>query len=124
MSEREITSTRVTCASTPAAKIEKMTNDKIQATRARKRCMGTLQREHSLHHCLPKPIALIQILYIGVRSNFSRTMLSLAGSKAGHLSLQIISKAEKGARIDWNTTSQSCLYPASSRTPSFVNFSL
>src|SRR5580700_3300076 len=109
MSEREIISTRVTCASAPAAKNEKMTNDKIQATRARKRCMGTLQREHSLHHCLPKPIPLIQILHIGVRSNFSRTMLSLAGSNGLHWPSQGVRNSESGARTDWKTASQSWL---------------
>src|SRR6266436_3648504 len=122
MSVREKISTRVTCASAPAAKHMKMTNDKIKTKRARKRCMGTLQREHSLHHCLPKPIALIEILYIGERSNFSRTTLSLAGSKRLELSAGF--KSESGARTVWKIVSQSWLYPASSNTPSFVNFSL
>src|SRR5580700_6735420 len=100
MSVREIISTRVTCAFVPAAENRKMTNDRIQMKLARKRCISSLQRGHSLHHCLPKPIALIQILYIGVRSNFSRTMLSLAGSNGLHLPWQGISKAESGRRTD------------------------
>src|SRR5579863_9035312 len=86
--------------------------------------MSSLQREDSLHHCLPKPTPLMQISYIGVRSNLSRTTLSLTGSKAGHLSLQIISKAESGARTDWKTASQSWLYAASFSTSSFASFSL
>src|SRR5580700_6864109 len=102
----------------------KVTSERIQTRSALKRCISSLQREDSLHHCLPKPIALMQILYIGVLSNFRRTMLSLAGSNAGHLSLQFISNEENGARTDWKMVSQSWLYPASSSTPSFVNFSL
>src|ERR1700693_2970546 len=98
MSVREIISTRVTCASVLIHGKRKMTIDKIQATRARKRCMSSLQREQSLHHCLPKPTPLIQILYIGVRSNFSRTTLSLAGSNGLELSME--ESAESEMRTD------------------------
>src|SRR5580692_10043387 len=101
-----------------------MTIERTQAIRARTRCIGGLQRGHSIHHCLPKPIPLMQILYIEVRSNRSRTTLSLAGSNAGHLSLQIISNPENGARTDWKTASQSWLYAASLTTSSFASFSL
>ena len=85
--------------------------------------MSSLQREHSLHHCLPKPIALMQILYIGVRSNFSRTTLSLAGSNRLELSVKY-SNPESGTRTDWKTASQSWLYAASLSTSSFASFSL
>src|ERR1700683_5431897 len=86
--------------------------------------MGSLQRGDSIHHCLPKPIPLIQILYIGVRSNRSRTTLSFAGSNVGHLSLQTIWNPENGARTDWKTASQSWLYAASLSTSSLASFSL
>src|ERR1700688_2785795 len=109
MSAREVISTRVTCASVLGHGKRKMTVDRIQTTRARKRCIGSLPREHSLHQCLPKPIPLMQILYIGVRSNFSRTMLSLAGSNGLHFPSQGVPNAESGARTDWKTASQSCL---------------
>src|SRR5580704_6507043 len=122
MSVREIMSTRVTRASALKEESGKTTSDRIQAIRARKRCMSSLQRGHSLHHYLPKPTPLMQILYIGVRSNFSLTMLSFAGSN--RLELSPLWKEESGARTDWNTTSQSWLYPSSSSTPSFANFSL
>src|SRR5580700_2643705 len=124
MSVREMISTRVTCASALTYGKRKMTIDKIQTARARKRSMSSLQREHSLHHCLPKPIPLMQISYIGVRSNFSRTTLSLAGSNGLHLPWQGVSNAESGARTDWKTASQSWLKAASSVTVSFVNVSL
>src|SRR5580704_6668367 len=122
MSVREIISTRVTCASALMEESRKAAIERMQTICARQRCISSLQRGHSLHHYLPKPTPLMQILYIGVRSNFSLTMLSFAGSN--RLELSPLWKEENGARTDWNTASQSWLYPSSSSTPSFANFSL